>query len=180
MSKTLKTIQTISKVARIICKIVFIICVIGAVACLVSVILLAALSSANIRIDGKSISDIISESAKMPISRIALNCVLGALLCIVQGVIAYMELRYFTHEIEDGTPFTFHGSKEIFRLGIFTLISPFVYGISGAVIVGVFNGLTDMNVKFETGAVDTAIGIAFLFLSLIFKYGAELEAKARK
>lgn len=179
MSKTLKTIQTIAKVFKIICTVAFILFIVGAIAALLGFIALSAISAADPVIDGQSVVKMISDNARIPMSEMALYCVIGVLSCSAMAIVTYKEKNYLKHEIEDGTPFTLRGAKELFRLGIFTIVVSIVLAIVVGVVVSLFNQITTLNVKVNVLSVEIGTGIAFLFGSLIFKYGAELEAKKR-
>lgn len=169
MSKTLSTILTIFKVAKIVAKVVFILCIVGGAGCLVG---LATLPLLDLAIAAEFVAE---EGIELGAAYLA--CIVGAVTCAGEAVFAFFAERYFGHVLESGTPFTFEGAKESFRLGIVSII------VSGAVAVTSGMGLAIYQLITSDGAqidVDMSVslttGLFFMFMSLIFKHGAELQA----
>lgn len=46
--------------------------------------------------------------------------------CAFGGALLWLFHRYLTHELADGTPFTFSGASELRRLGVVTIVLPLV------------------------------------------------------
>lgn len=90
------------------------------------------------------------------------------------GVIAIFVYRYFTEELKEGTPFTSTGADRIKKLGIITIV---LSVISGWITGGIYEkiSLTEWNRFDNTG--DIAFGICLILLSMVVRYGAELEYK---
>ena len=97
----------------------------------------------------------------------------SALLSAILLTFAYL---YLKAEQADGTPFTHRGAEQIRRLGVRTIVLSIVnVALTKAVFAasalpayadtdrGNFSGVT--------------LGITLLLVSLIFRYGAELEEK---
>lgn len=169
MSKTLSTILTVFKVAKIVAKVVFILCIVGGAGCLIG---LATLPLLDLAIAAEFVAE---EGIELGAAYLA--CVTGAVTCAGEAVFAFFAERYFGHVLTSGTPFTFGGAKESFRLGITSII------ISGAIAVASGLALAVaqlMSAGVPTVDVDVSVslstGLFFLFLSLIFKHGAELKA----
>ena len=99
----------------------------------------------------------------------------GSIFALTDGVLFLSAWRYFQEERADGTPFTSSGADRMRKLGIHTIVLPIVACCISAVLEGVF----DLP---HTGDWDNGIcvvlGIGMILVSLIFRYGAELEAKA--
>lgn len=170
MSKTLKTIQTIVKVARIIAKIVFVICIVGAVGSVFGLGALIALGGADIAMG--------LELFPGNIEDLYFACISGCIACVAEAVLAHFAIKYFDHELAAGTPFTFDGAKELFRLGIINIAVMFGISILQGIIYGIlwvfFPELGDIEgVSFSIGT-----GISMMLLSLVFKYGAETASPA--
>ena len=171
MSKTLSNILTVFKVARIVAKVVFILCIVGGVGCLIS---LATLTIAGSLLTAEFI---VEEGESLTASY--LNCITGLITCIGEAVIAFLAERYFKNVLSVGTPFTFDGSKEIFRLGIASII----VSVATTVVLGITLGCFLLiapelaNADVST-SISISTGLFFLFMSLIFKYGAERERSA--
>ena len=79
-------------------------------------------------------------------------------------------------ELADGTPFSFAGAKEMQRLGILTICLPIgtkiVAEIVHAVMEQTMQGVAPLQLD-NDGSV--TLGIMFIVLSLICRYGAELH-----
>lgn len=79
-------------------------------------------------------------------------------------------------ELADGTPFTQSGADQILRLGIRTIVLPLVAEILRAVFYEVFD--VAQALRTDSGNLPSLImGIVLILVSLIFRYGAELEGR---
>ena len=171
MNKTLNTIQTIVKVARIIAKIVFVLCIIGAVG---SVLGLGAIIAAGGIIE--EYVELIPYSANS--GELYFACIIACISCVAEAVLAHLAIKYFDRELLEGTPFTFGGSKELFKLGIINIAVAVGIGILQGIVYVILwvyfpelEGTTDYNASIGTG-------LAMMLLSLVFKYGAETASPA--
>ncbi len=170
MSKSLSTLQTIAKVAAIVCKVIFILCIVGAVGSLVGLLALAILGPSLVGGNGHQFVDEVALMSGI------LGCITGMIICAGEAVLARMGERYFMHEQEAGTPFTKDGAKEIFRLGIASLIVSVATSTACGIafgIVWIFEpsiGATD-----APSAISIGVGLVCLLLSVIFAHGAELR-----
>ena len=171
MGKTLSNILTVFKVVRIIAKVVFILCIVGAAGCLLGCLALpmvSALLESGLLEEGMSVS--LSYAA----------CIVGAVVCAGEAVFAFMAEKYFKNVVSAGTPFTFDGAKECFRLGIASLIISVAVGIAAGIASGIvmlIAGVEEAGADFNV-SVSVSTGLVFMFLSLIFKHGAELRMDA--
>ena len=173
MSKTLSHILTIFKVAKIVAKVVFILCIVGGIGCLVGLLCLALV--------GDSISAERFLTEGLNLSSAYLACTVGAITCAGEAILAYLSERYFKNVLTAGTPFSLDGAKECFRLGIASIIvSVAVLVLVGGVslVFSLFSASigaeSDFNASFSLST-----GLFFLFLSLIFKHGAELQPSSK-
>lgn len=176
MSKSLKIIQTVSKVAKIISKVVFICCSVGASGCALGLITLD-LGIQNLTLFGDKLSVVIYEKSGLTVNAMILACASGLILCTAECVVSAFAEKYFSNELRAGTPFTYEGSKEILRLGILTMAIP----LGAEILCGIVNGFFSIFSEENTPAFETStdssliIGGMFLLASVIFKYGAELR-----
>lgn len=168
MSKTLPNILTVFKVVRIIAKVVFILCIIGGIGCLLGLLTLPMAGA---------LAESILFDEGVDLSTAYLECIVGTIACIGEAVFAFLAERYFKRVINAGTPFTFESSKEIFRLGIISII----ISVATSIIAGIFEFAIVMLSTAEfvesemSASVSISTGLIFLFLSLIFKHGAEIQ-----
>ena len=91
---------------------------------------------------------------------------------LIAGICAGVDVREFT----DGTPFNLGGAKELMRLGILTICIPLGTQIIAEIVYAVMEqtmqGVTPLQLD-NTGSV--TLGIMFIVMSLICRYGAELH-----
>ena len=93
-----------------------------------------------------------------------------------------MAMNYFKRELEDGTPFTYGGAKQMLRLGIFGIAIPLAASIIDSVVYSIFvtiNG-NALSVVQSASDFDITFGITLIFLSLLCKHGAELAEKVQQ
>ena len=169
MSKTLSKILTVFKVARIVAKVVFILCIIGGAGCLLGLSTLPIVGALL------TIPEFVEEGLDLPTAY--LECIVGAISCAGEAVFAFFAERYFKSVLDAGTPFTFEGAKKSFRLGITSIIisaaTAVVVGFASIIIQLFASAVTEADVS---TSFSLSTGLFFLFLSLIFKHGAELQA----
>ena len=96
------------------------------------------------------------------------------ILALTDGILLVFALRYFSAEQADGTPFSHSGADLMKRLGILLIVLPAV----ATILVGVLHGIFDM-VQIEAADVGNGtsvmMGIMLILVSLILRYGAEME-----
>lgn len=173
--KSLQTIQTLSKIGKIISKLVYICCMVGFIACAVGIVAIAIGGNALV-FDDASLNDVLSSEAVSKGTALA-TLVAGLILCTGEYVVARMAYRYFDNELNTGTPFTFEGSKELMRLGIFVIGINIVSAVLAQVAQGIISVMME-NVEALTleGGDSVAIGVMLIVMSLFCRYGAELIA----
>ena len=177
--KTLNTIQKLSKIGQVLSRIVFAFCIIGFCGCIVG-ILSMALGAPTLKIGGVTLESILSIEAGVTTGTVYAAMAVGMILCAGDAVLAKFAEHYFKRELADGTPFTFAGAKEMQRLGILTICLPIVTQIVAEIVHAVMEqtmqGVAPLQLD-NDGSV--TLGIMFIVLSLICRYGAELrEEKA--
>ena len=112
----LKTIQTLSKIGRILSKIVYICCVVGFCGCIVGIISLG-LGGEVFKLGGVTIHSIIESHSHTSMPTLYTAMAFGLVLCAAEAVLSKFSEIYFKNELADGTPFTMRGAKELMRLG---------------------------------------------------------------
>lgn len=97
---------------------------------------------------------------------------------LTDGILLAYAYRYLKKELADGTPFTQSGADQIQRLGIRTIVLPLVAVILSAVFYEVFD--VAQTLRTESGNLPSlTMGIVLILVSLIFRYGAELEGRKK-
>ena len=174
MKSSLQTIQTLAKIAKVLCKIVFVFCIVGAVGCLLGICSLALGITGALKIGGVTIHGLIEQNAGVTLGTMYASMAAGLILCTAEAFLAEIAGNYFRHVLEVGTPFTTQGADELKRLGIWTIVLPLVAAIVAAVIYAAFD-LPQGSVEWSN-LTSLGLGIVLILASLIFRYGAELEA----
>ena len=173
--KTLNTIQTLSKIAKIICKIVFILCLVGGIGCLVGIFSLAFIPE-GFKLGGVTVHSMIENSADVTMGAAYTGMAVGVILCAGEAVLCKFAERYFKNELAAGTPFTFDGAKELMRLGILTVSISIGTTIIAAIVNQIMIHFLDGADKIElSNSFSVGIGIAFIIMSLLCRHGAEIK-----
>lgn len=174
--KSLKTIQTLSKIGKVLSKINYIFCLIGAIGCAVGLVSLPFADSEILKIGGVSIHALVEDNAGIDLTVLYPAMTGAMILCIGQAVLAKFAENYFAHELTAGTPFTVDGAKEMLRLGILTICIPLGCLIVAEIVSGILAGFLNCDdlLKLEGGD-SVAMGVMFIVMSLLCRYGAELR-----
>lgn len=172
MEKTLKTIQTLSKVGEILCRIMFILCIVGFVCCAVGLASFAV-GVAMISISGKSL-EIYLHEVGVSAGTVYAALVVAMILCAGEAVIARFAVHYFRREQRDGTHFDLGGAKELLRLGILqigvTLGAEILAAIAHRIISVVCEDVQELSFSNSTSVL---MGLVIMMVALICRYGAE-------
>lgn len=173
---TLKTIQVLARIGRILSKIVFICCIVGACGCAAGIASFALMGDTAFKLGGVTIHSMIENSAGISAPALYAAMTAGMVLCIAEAVLSRFAEIYFKNELADGTPFTLRGAKELLRLGVLTIAIPLgaalVCSIGIAVADNFYPGLDKMAAG-EYSSV--GLGIMMIVLSLFCRYGAEAQ-----
>ena len=177
MSKNLEVIQVFAKIGRVFSIVVFVCSIIGAAGCALAAGLFGLFLAIGLPLD----MEFFTTNDAFDLFR---QCFVTCFACIGSIVLSYMAKNYFKYQCDAGTPFTFEGANKILRLGIVQIIV--------MIAVSIFAAITDMvywffatpdpmeEILYEEPFYDNDItlGLIFIFLSFLFKYGAEqLEIK---
>ena len=172
--KTLKTIQTLSKIGKIISKIIFIFCLIAGIGCFVGIISLAVIPD-GFKLGGVTIHSMIEKNAEISIGTCYAAMAVCIVLCAGEAVLCKLAEKYFKNELAAGTPFTFDGAKELMLLGICTICIPIgtavISGIVYGIMSSIFSGVADYSFS---NATSVGLGVMFIVMSLLCRYGAEI------
>lgn len=166
---SLDRIQKIIKVFKILANVAMIIAYVCAGLLVVTAILLANNSSYQLVVG--IAPEIAAEFDK---NQTIAELLCDFVVCLTDGLLLTFAQLYMKHELADGTPFTNRGADEIKGLGIRIIILPLVaIGIISA-ICATFNAELPDTMSNE---LSVTFGIALIIISIIFRYGAELESK---
>ena len=173
--ETLRTIQVVSKIGKILSKIVMICCIVGFCLCIAGILGVAG-GEEILKFGGITLKGLIRSTEGLNEGTLYAAMAAGMALCAGESVLAGFAARYFSHELAAGTPFTFEGAKELLRLGILGICIPIASQILAdiiyAVIDGFFAGAADLSLEPYSSV---SLGVMFLLMSLLCRYGAECE-----
>ncbi len=171
---TLKTIQTLSKIGKILSKIVYICGVVGFCGCIVGIISLGV-GSEVFKLGGVTIHSIIESHSHMSMPTLYTAMAVSMVLCAAEAVLSKFAEVYFKNELKDGTPFTMRGAKELMRLGILTITIPLGMVIVCSIGVAIADNFFP---EIETLSYDeyasVGLGVMMIVSSLFCRYGAEV------
>lgn len=176
-SKTLNTIQTISKVGKVLSAVTFVCCLVSGICCVVGAACVGI--PGTLRIGGVTIHSIVADIEGVSVGTAYTAMLMGSIFCAAGCVVSKLAERYFENELAAGTPFTVEGSRELLRLGICTIAVPLGAIVLAEILYKVasirFAGVADMHVG---GDISIGLGLAIIVLSLVCKYGAEQASSA--
>ena len=175
--KALNTIQKLCKIGRVLSKIIFIFCLVGGILCVAGILCLAFIPE-GFKIGEVTIRGLIESNAEVSVGTCYTAAAMGIVLCAGEAVLAKIAERYFRNEVAAGTPFTEKGADEMKRLGICTICIPIGTAIIAAIVFAVMKlSLKDVADLRFADFVSIGLGVMFIVMSLLCRYGASLENK---
>lgn len=173
MSKSLKTIQVIAKIGRILSLIVFVCTIIGMAGAIIGILTLA-LGVGDITIGDLTLKSIIENEAGLSMGTLYTTLACSVLLCAGEGVIAKFAEIYFKREEAAGTPFTLDGAKELFRLGIISIAVSLGTYLLACICQGVMREFLNDAVSTDfSSSTSVGLGVAMMLVSVILKCATE-------
>lgn len=173
--KSLQIIQKLSNLGKVLSKIVFIFCMVG-VGLSIAGIASLALDIGRFNFGGISVRNIIKNEAGVSIGTLYATMGMGVILCSGEAVLAKFAEHYFRGEIQDGTPFNFKRAKELQLLGILTICIPIGINLVAVVVYEIISYIYGNVASLDLSNIGSIyLGIMFIILSLVFKYGAECK-----
>ena len=171
----LQKIQKTFHVFEVLTKIAYMFSIVGAIICAVGA--LCAFSWYS----GGQVFSLFGEPVTIFSTGRGMNEMLAVLLgdCIMltaEAILLCFAGRYLKAEQAEGTPFTEAGAEQLNRLGIRCIWLPIAAMVLASVI-GVSFGVEDLGIGSNLPSLAT--GIVLILASMIFRYGAALEAKCK-
>lgn len=172
--KSLRTIQVLAKIGKIISSIIFVFCVVGFCLCVAGIVSLA-LGVELFKVGSVTIHGLIENESGMSMPVLYASMAVGIVFCAAEAVLSKFAEIYFKRELADGTPFTMRGAGELQRLGILTVVLPLAAVIvcsAGVAIVG--QAYPELDKLSLEGFASVGLGVMLIVLSVFCRYGAEL------
>lgn len=174
---SLKVIQTISNIMKIVTKIISICSIIGAIGCAIGIASYGLFD--QISIGGITIHNIVQAEAGESVGTVYTSMIVALILCIGAILTANRANKYFTKELEAGTPFTMELSNDLFQTGIFvsitSLITMVVANVAYCISNIYFEDVAEMHI--DAYGISFGMGIIFILISLFCKQGAEFKSE---
>ncbi len=175
-SKTLKAIQVLAKIGKVLSKIVNICCIVGFCLCAVGIICLALMDTNGVQLGGVTIQGVIEANSGMSKAAIYTATAAAAVFTAAEAVLSQFAYIYFKRETDDGTPFTKRGAKELMRLGILAIVLPVCAAVICSIgVAAVSRFYPDVAVLQKNSFTFAGLGVMFIVSSLFCRYGAELK-----
>ena len=170
--KSLKTIQKAFHVFQILAKVAFILTIVGASICAVGALCCTVWSAGGqvFSLFGEPVT-MFSEVGKL--NQMQARLLSNLVYLITDAILLGFAGRYFRTEQAEGTPFTHRGANLVQRLGVRCIWMPIV----SIVIAAVINTCLGVKGGDVSNLPSVITGVVLILASLIFRYGAELEAK---
>ena len=170
--RDLQTIQKTFRVFQILARVAFILTIVGASICAAGVLCCAVWSA------GGRVFSLFGEPIAIPNggdARQLMGQLIGNMIYLgADAMLLGFAGQYFRIEQAECTPFTLRGADLIRRLGIRCIWIP-IAAIAVAAAIGACLGVKCGSASNLPGIVT---GVVLILASLIFRYGAELEARA--
>lgn len=170
--RTLETIQKTFKVFGVMTKVAEILCIVGASLCVLTA------SCAVVWHNGGRVFSLFGTPIEPFFDGdllIAYVKLLALTFTITADAILFgFAHHYLKHEQADGTPFTEKGAQRLRMLGIRCIYIPII-ALSVSAAIATWQGVTHLDIGGNLPS--TVFGIGLILVSLVFRYGAELESR---
>lgn len=166
--KSLKTVQAIARVLRILVKIGLIFTIIGAAGALIGGIALLSTPYLGRELTGMIVSGVEAGDPTMLGIALVGESVYLAGVAVAMG----FTCRYFKNELADGTPFTHRGAKELLRAGILNLAVP----LGALCLCSAITAIAQIPETLLSNEYEAVSGTVMILLSFVLHYGADLES----
>ena len=170
--KTLEVIQKTFNIFKFITKIVEIFCIVGAVVLGTGAIcaVIQYNGGQTFLLFGKPLEIFKDKTALLQIYTKQMSY---TFMLIAEAVLFGFAHRYFKTELQDGTPFTENGAEKLLRLGIRFIYIPMLADAASKITAAVSVAKDNIDI----GSFSTITGIVLILVSIVFRYGAELEGR---
>lgn len=173
---TLQTIQKTFHVFEVLTKIARILCIVGACVCGAGALCAVAVQN-GVRIFSLFGEQVAVFPAGTDLKQLFANLLSATIMLTADAVLLVFTGRYFKVEQAEGTPFTANGAELLKKLGIRCIYVPIV-AVAAVAVVGLCLTMPELDGGLIGNLPGLIVGLVLLLVSLIFRYGAELEEKS--
>lgn len=178
--KTLKTIQILMNIGKIISLIAFIFGIISIVGCIVGIIILATVPESFVDEIIKFFVSV-EDTKNLTNATMYASLSVGIIFAIGEVIISYYDYEFFKYELSVGTPFDFEVARRLKIISIKQIVVPIVCTIISKITYEIFKA-SMIGVEYISfgDEISLSIGIMFLIFSFVCKYGAEIREENKK
>ena len=120
-TKSLRAIQILAKIARIIFMIIFVACIVGAAGCLIGFIVLPIVQNIVVDGNGKTVADVMIENRVLP-ANVYGSMTAGIIGCGGGIALGWINQKFYQEEIALGTPFEIGIVKKMRKVAIINIV----------------------------------------------------------
>lgn len=173
--KSLKIIQVLAKIARIVCLVVFIACIVGAAGCFLGLVIFSVIKDIPFG-QGPTISERLIEQGTNS-ETVIVSIIVAMASCGLSIFLAKFNEIFFRNEVKEGTPFKKEVVRDMRITAIVNMAVSFSFFIMMAITVGIIKAflrnLGNIELSFSWWII--GYGLSLLVISLFCDYGAEKE-----
>ena len=177
--KSLRRINLILKILKVICYVGLVLSIIGAVGIVVGLGILNVVKDLVVK-DGKTVAMLLLEE-HITINMAYTYMAIGLLSCLVSVALCYIMARFLNGVLKEGTPFTRQTVTKMRKLAIGYIIVSVAVSILCSIAITITKHL-DPTVGKMNYSGDWNLGLALwvLFLSLFIEYPVEMHEENEK
>ncbi len=178
-SQTLRVLQTLSRIGKIVTSVLYIVSIVGFCACLFGFIGLTA-GSESFKIGGVTFESMLRVEKSISREGIFALLVSTALYCLKNTVLFRFARQYFDTELCDGTPFRRRSSEMLLKLGISVAAVSLGTQILSEILCSILAKGENISIPdFASSSDAVVLGVMLAVLALVCRYGAEREGDGK-
>ena len=162
---TLKILQKLYRLGRILSKIAYVCAIVAACLCAAGIASFA-LGAGTLRLGGVTIRGLVRADTSLSEGALYAAMTAGLIVMAGEAVLSRFAAGYFAQALADGTPFRAESARSLLRLGILTILAE----IACAVLEKTSSGAVELPLGADGSVV---LGVMFIVLSLVCRCAAE-------
>lgn len=180
--KTLNIIQKLFKTGKILSKIAFVFSLIGIIGGFAGIVCLYIDNGNLIKIGNITLHGMFINKYDYRVESIIALLSYWIIICLGEAILAKLSNICFENELKENSPFSYLVAKQMFKLGILTIIIPIISTVMGNIVEQLILLLNDVEkikntTYFFNNEISIVLGVMFIFISLLCRYGAEIIEK---
>ena len=177
--KSLRTINVILKILKVICYIIFGCAIAGAVGTVIGLGIFSLIKDMVIQ-DGKTLTMLLLEK-QVTVAMAYTYMAMALLSCLFTIALSFIMAKFLKGIINDTTPFTRKTVTNMRKLGLWMIIASLICGVLCGIAVLVVKKVDPASSNMTYwGSWSIGFGLWMLFLSLFVEYPVEIEEENKK